>query len=134
MLHNKVSNRCGLAQATPTYMAPELFQAGGVYSSASDLWALGCVLYECASGRPPFVSPSFKTLAHLVLTTEPSLLPPGAVLASSGVQSSLAFLFKNMCPFLPNEAADLPLRHEAKLGLCACAAQGTEASMPLLGS
>lgn len=60
-------------------MAPELFQAGGVHSSASDLWALGCVLYECASGRPPFVSPSFKTLAHLVLTAEPSPLPPGAL-------------------------------------------------------
>ncbi|KAK9834835.1 hypothetical protein WJX81_002504 [Elliptochloris bilobata] len=66
--------------ATPTYMAPELFQAGGVHSSASDLWALGCVLYECASGRPPFVSPSFKTLAHLVLTAEPSQLPPGTSL------------------------------------------------------
>ena len=70
------------AQATPTYMAPELFQAGGVHSSASDLWAMGCVLYECASGRPPFVSPSFKTLVHLVLTAEPSPLPPGAVPAS----------------------------------------------------
>ena len=34
-------------------MAPELFGEGGVHSFASDLWALGCVMYECAAGRPP---------------------------------------------------------------------------------
>ncbi len=66
------------AQATPTYMAPELFRPGGVHSSASDLWALGCVLHECAAGRPPFLSPSFARLAHLVLHAEPSPLPAGA--------------------------------------------------------
>ena len=41
---------------TPVYMAPELFREGAVHSTASDLWALGCVVYECAAGRPPFVS------------------------------------------------------------------------------
>ena len=29
-------------RGTPCYMAPELFTDDGVYSSASDLWALGC--------------------------------------------------------------------------------------------
>lgn len=67
-------------------MAPELFQPGGTHSSASDLWALGCVLYECASGRPPFVSTSFKCLAHLVLDAEPSPLPPGTPPSGAGGQ------------------------------------------------
>ena len=39
---------------TPYYMAPELFNDEGVYSYQSDLWALGCVLYEMATGLPPF--------------------------------------------------------------------------------
>ena len=39
---------------TPYYMAPELFNDEGVYSFQSDLWALGCVLYEMATGLPPF--------------------------------------------------------------------------------
>ena len=33
-------------RGTPCYMAPELFQDGATHSTASDLWSLGCVLYE----------------------------------------------------------------------------------------
>ena len=55
-------------------MAPELFQDGSVHSSASDLWALGCVLYECAAGHPPFVSTSFNQLVNAILTEDPAPL------------------------------------------------------------
>ena len=66
---------------TPCYMAPELFQDGSTHSTASDLWALGCVLYECAAGRPPFVSSSLTHLVNDILATEPAPLPEGGVLA-----------------------------------------------------
>ena len=49
-------------------MAPELFSEGGRYSTASDLWALGCVLHECFAGRPPFACASLKQLMRDVLT------------------------------------------------------------------
>ncbi|GBG84170.1 hypothetical protein CBR_g38144 [Chara braunii] len=62
-------------RGTPCYMAPELFQEGGVHSFMSDLWALGCVMYECAAGRPPFVSSSFAQLVKAVLTEPPPQLP-----------------------------------------------------------
>lgn len=39
---------------TPYYMAPELFNDEGVYSFQSDIWALGCVIYEMSTGLPPF--------------------------------------------------------------------------------
>lgn len=58
-------------------MAPELFQDGSTHSTASDLWALGCVLYECAAGRPPFVSSSLTHLVNDILATEPAPLPEG---------------------------------------------------------
>ncbi|XP_011071492.1 serine/threonine-protein kinase RUNKEL [Sesamum indicum] len=62
-------------RGTPCYMAPELFQDGGVHSYASDFWALGCVLYECYTGRPPFVQKEFTQLAKSILLDAPPALP-----------------------------------------------------------
>jgi serine/threonine-protein kinase ULK4 len=56
-------------------MAPELFQEGATQSTASDLWALGCVLYECFAGKPPFVNGSFSELVRLILHADYSPLP-----------------------------------------------------------
>ena len=56
---------------TPCYMAPELFGEHGVHSYASDLWAIGCVLYECAFGVPPFVSSSLSDLMEIILNDDP---------------------------------------------------------------
>ncbi|GAB2266242.1 hypothetical protein Dimus_001262 [Dionaea muscipula] len=69
---------CSLPQAkrgTPSYMAPELFQDGGVHSYASDLWALGCVLYECYTGRPPFLGKEFTQLAKSIISDPVPPLP-----------------------------------------------------------
>lgn len=62
------------SRGTPCYMAPELFQDGSTHSTASDLWALGCVLYECFVGRPPFMNPSFNELVRSILTSDYSAM------------------------------------------------------------
>ncbi|KAG8372997.1 hypothetical protein BUALT_Bualt12G0125200 [Buddleja alternifolia] len=62
-------------RGTPCYMAPELFQDGGVHSYASDFWALGCVLYECYTGRPPFFEKEFTQLAKSILLDATPALP-----------------------------------------------------------
>ncbi|XP_048235424.1 serine/threonine-protein kinase RUNKEL [Ricinus communis] len=62
-------------RGTPSYMAPELFEDGGVHSYASDFWALGCVLYECYSGRPPFVGREFTQLVKSILSDPTPPLP-----------------------------------------------------------
>jgi serine/threonine protein kinase len=63
---------------TPAYMAPE--QAAGVtrqLAPAVDVYALGAILYECLTGRPPFEAESaVETIVQLLLQ-EP--LPPSAL-------------------------------------------------------
>ncbi|XP_021291549.1 serine/threonine-protein kinase RUNKEL [Herrania umbratica] len=62
-------------RGTPCYMAPELFEDGGVHSYASDFWALGCVLYECYAGKPPFVGREFTQLVKSILSDPTPPLP-----------------------------------------------------------
>ena len=49
-------------------MAPELFVKNGVYSFESDLWSVGCIMYELAQGNPPFVSATYQDIATLAHT------------------------------------------------------------------
>ena len=59
--------RDGQLLGTPLYLAPELIE-GAEATPASDIYALGCVLYECLAGGPPFTGRSSAELgfAHLV--------------------------------------------------------------------
>jgi len=43
----------GQLMGTLDYLAPELFRTGQA-SSASDVYALGCLVFECLTGEPPF--------------------------------------------------------------------------------
>ena len=45
--------RVGRTVGTPDYLAPEVIR-GGRATPASDLYGLGCLAYECATGAPPF--------------------------------------------------------------------------------
>ena len=47
---------------TPEYMSPEILNEAG-HEMSSDWWSLGVVLYELATGRPPFVSSDIEQVA-----------------------------------------------------------------------
>ena len=46
---------------TPYYMSPEVCESKP-YTYKADSWALGCVLYEMAALRPPFVASDLQSL------------------------------------------------------------------------
>ncbi|KAE9191719.1 hypothetical protein PF004_g21523 [Phytophthora fragariae] len=50
---------------TPLYMAPEVLE-GKEYSFSSDVWALGCVLYELCTGKPPFMASTTPQLLNKI--------------------------------------------------------------------
>ena len=57
-------NPITVAAGTPNYMAPE--QLGGYPQSASDLWSLGCLLYEMLTGRICFAGDSLRDIQAAV--------------------------------------------------------------------
>lgn len=46
---------------TPYYTSPEIWN-GEYYGNKCDIWSLGCLIYEIAMLRPPFVANDFPTL------------------------------------------------------------------------
>ena len=59
---------------TPNYMAPELCDESD-YNTASDIWSLGCILYELAALRPPFEAQSWLGLVMKIQKGEFKPLP-----------------------------------------------------------
>jgi eukaryotic-like serine/threonine-protein kinase len=61
----------GLVLGTPAYMSPEQATGERELDTRSDIYALGCVVYEMLTGEQPFTGPSSQAILARQLTERP---------------------------------------------------------------
>jgi serine/threonine protein kinase len=61
----------GIVLGTPGYLAPEQVNEDRAVDGRADVFALGCVLYECVAGRPAFVAQHVLALLGKILRENP---------------------------------------------------------------
>ena len=61
----------GLAVGTPLYMSPEQGVGERTLDGRSDIYALGCVLYEMLAGQVPFTGPTVESIVRQHIAAEP---------------------------------------------------------------
>jgi serine/threonine-protein kinase len=61
----------GLSLGTPYYMSPEQASGDRHVDGRSDVYSLGCVLYELLAGEPPFTGGTAQAIVSKIVTEEP---------------------------------------------------------------
>jgi eukaryotic-like serine/threonine-protein kinase len=61
----------GMSIGTPAYMSPEQASGESGVDGRSDIYSLGCLLYEMLAGEPPFTGPSVQAVIARVMSETP---------------------------------------------------------------
>jgi serine/threonine-protein kinase len=67
--------REGAVFGTPAYMSPEQVKGQGNVDHRADLWALGCMAYECLIGRPVWNTDQGVAMTFAAIATQPLPMP-----------------------------------------------------------
>ena len=87
------------AIGTPLYCSPEIC-LGHKYNEKSDIWSLGCILYELATLKKPFIGSNMGELMRKIMTNNPRPIP-------SQYNSEFRELINFMLKKNPNERASI---------------------------
>jgi hypothetical protein len=83
----KSLTRTGLAIGTPGYMSPEQARGERHLTPASDVFGLGCLLYECATAQPAFSGTVAAAVLIKIVLADPAPLVRFCHEASPALQS-----------------------------------------------
>ncbi|GEM_PF-1042740 len=112
----------GAIVGTPTYMAPEQITNGAI-TPATDLFAVGCLLYELLSYCKPFAGETVHGVLYQVLTTDPK--PLRAVAPS--MPAALERVVAKALSKVPEERYETARQMQAALFAIRAALSGAEA-------
>ena len=76
----------GLSLGTPGYMSPEQATGERTLDARSDVYSLGCLLYEMLAGEPPHTGPTVQAVIAAVVTKDPIPLGERRKTVPLGVQ------------------------------------------------
>jgi eukaryotic-like serine/threonine-protein kinase len=82
----------GTSLGTPAYMAPEQVRGERIIDARADVFALGCVMYECLTGEPAFVAHNPMAVFCKILVDR----PPSAAEAVGGLPEPIDQLLQAM--------------------------------------
>jgi serine/threonine-protein kinase len=117
----------GVSIGTPTYMSPEQAAGDEEVDERSDLYSLGCVLYEMLGGQPPFTGATAEAVVRQHLIAEP---PPITNLRSTvpdGVEAALTRVMAKTPADRYDTAAGFVEALSAKGGVAPSAGAGARA-------
>lgn len=93
------SNFAHTGVGTPLYFSPELCEEHP-YNHKSDVWSFGCLMYEMAALRPPFIASNHIVLARRIVSERPQDLP-------SVYSKEFVFLIMKMLEKDPDRRPDI---------------------------
>jgi len=105
----------GTIIGTSAYMSPEQIAGTEHIDGQSDLYALGCVLYELISGAPPFSAPTQVAMLARHLTEAPKPLSQMDVQVSAGMEDIVMRLLSKKPEERPHGAVEVARALRAEL-------------------
>ncbi len=99
--------RTGMTVGTPEYMPPEQARGERGVDARVDIYSLGCVMFQCLTGRPPFFGPTPAAIVAELLLTEAPRLSARAPQVSAGLDALVAAMLSKDPAGRPSSAREV---------------------------